>query len=113
MENRIQKTLLVTQDEARVRPRPRQPDDPDRGDEGEARLVSSPEGGAVVSSILGYDLKRAKAVDWPIFMIHQDSVLARWCGGYNTADIARALGIPECIVAAMVPRILEAKRNAA
>lgn len=39
-----------------------------------------------------------------------EEVLALWCAGRNTADIARLLGWPECDVANRLPRILERRR---
>jgi len=38
------------------------------------------------------------------------AVLAAWCAGHDTADIARMLGLSESEVATLVPRLLQRRR---
>lgn len=40
-----------------------------------------------------------------------DSILAMWSGGRNTADIAAAFGAPESVVANRLPKVLERRRE--
>jgi hypothetical protein len=39
-----------------------------------------------------------------------DTVIALWCGGRDTLDIAQALGVPEAEVANRLPKVLERRR---
>ena len=44
--------------------------------------------------------------------VTDQEILALWCAGRNTFDIARATGVPECEVANRLPRILAIRRLA-
>lgn len=39
------------------------------------------------------------------------AVIGWWKAGWDTSQIATAVGLPECQVAALIPRILEGKRE--